>query len=521
MSDSPKLSLPYIQASQAQKHVTHNEGLQMLDVIVQANAIDRDLTVPPASPAEGDVYIVAAGGTGAWAERDNQLAAWQSGAWQFHAPDHGWRVWVNDENILLAWGGAGWINASGTNTDLNPATGGMVGINTTADATNRLSVSSPATLLNNEGAGHQLKINKNAATDTASLLFQTNWSGRAEMGLAGNNNFSVKTSNGTNWFSALECSSANGRVSLPSGVSGHIPVFDTGRSVFIGEGAGSNDDLTYNNSTFVGFFAGQANTTGGNNSATGMNALRSNTIGGNNSAIGVSALRANITGTSNSAVGMSALRSNTTGANNSATGVNALRYNTTGASNSATGLNALRANTIGSRNTAIGADAGRFTAAGGANQTSSNGVYLGARVRSGANGNYNEIVIGASARGRGSNTITLGSAAITGAHVQVAWTIVSDARDKADISPVKHGLDFIGKINPVEFRYTKTRGGLGAGPLRYGFLAQDVLQAEGDNPVIVDATDPEELKLNETALISVLVNAVQELTARVKELENA
>ena len=32
---SPRLALPFIQPSQAQKHVTHNEALQLLDAVVQ------------------------------------------------------------------------------------------------------------------------------------------------------------------------------------------------------------------------------------------------------------------------------------------------------------------------------------------------------------------------------------------------------------------------------------------------------------------------------------------------------
>lgn len=59
--DSPILSLPYILPTQAQKHVTHNEALRMLDAIVQLVVQDRSRTVPPAYPAEGDRHIVAAG----------------------------------------------------------------------------------------------------------------------------------------------------------------------------------------------------------------------------------------------------------------------------------------------------------------------------------------------------------------------------------------------------------------------------------------------------------------------------
>ena len=90
-----------------------------------------------------------------------------------------------------------------------------LGVNTTADATNRLAISSPATLFTNEGAGHQVKVNKANVGDTASFLFQTNWSGRAEMGLAGDDDFHFKVSpDGGAWFEALLIDRNNGRVTL-------------------------------------------------------------------------------------------------------------------------------------------------------------------------------------------------------------------------------------------------------------------------------------------------------------------
>ena len=59
MSDATThLLLPYILAAQAQKHVTHNEALRLLDGLVQLSVLDRDLTAPPGSPADGDRYIV-------------------------------------------------------------------------------------------------------------------------------------------------------------------------------------------------------------------------------------------------------------------------------------------------------------------------------------------------------------------------------------------------------------------------------------------------------------------------------
>ena len=63
---STHLLLPYLLAAQAQKHVTHNEALRLLDGLVQLAVLDRHLTAPPASPADGDRYIVASGAVGAW-----------------------------------------------------------------------------------------------------------------------------------------------------------------------------------------------------------------------------------------------------------------------------------------------------------------------------------------------------------------------------------------------------------------------------------------------------------------------
>lgn len=89
-----------------------------------------------------------------------------------------------------------------------------VGINTAHDSGNRLAVSSPASLFTHEGAGHQVKLNKASAADTASLLFQTDFSGRAEMGTAGQDDFAIKVSaDGSSWTTALAFDAASGMAS--------------------------------------------------------------------------------------------------------------------------------------------------------------------------------------------------------------------------------------------------------------------------------------------------------------------
>ncbi|CAI2935736.1 DUF2793 domain-containing protein [Aminobacter niigataensis] len=216
MEQTTNLKMPFIMPSQAQKHVTHNEALQALDVVVQLSVLDRNLAAPPALPAEGDRYIVAAAASGGWAGKIGQIAAWQDGAWAFHVPVKGWLAWVADEQRILAHDGTGWVDTVALG--VNPAA--MVGVNTTADTSNRLSVKSQAVLFDNLGAGQQVKINKATAGDNASLLFQTGYSGRAEFGLAGDDDWHLKVSpDGGAWTEAIKVNRSDGRVLLPAGLA--------------------------------------------------------------------------------------------------------------------------------------------------------------------------------------------------------------------------------------------------------------------------------------------------------------
>src|SRR4051812_26006968 len=74
MSVTPHLALPLIAAAQAQKHVTHNEALATLDALVHLSVKERDRVSAPASPAEGDRYLVGAGATGIFAGHDGEIA---------------------------------------------------------------------------------------------------------------------------------------------------------------------------------------------------------------------------------------------------------------------------------------------------------------------------------------------------------------------------------------------------------------------------------------------------------------
>ena len=117
MSETLLLELPLLEASQAQKHVTHNEALLKLDVLTQLSVISRTLSAPPASPAASGRYLVAAAAIGAWAGQSGAIAVWQSGAWVFHSPNSGWKLWVEDEEVFVIFNGTAWIAQGGGVTD--------------------------------------------------------------------------------------------------------------------------------------------------------------------------------------------------------------------------------------------------------------------------------------------------------------------------------------------------------------------------------------------------------------------
>lgn len=233
MTETVNLQLPYILPSQAQKHVTHNEALRLLDGIVQLAVLGRDLAVPPAAPADGDRHIVAGGADGDWTGHDGEVAIRAEGGWMFAPPRAGWVAWIAGEERLVVFDGLEWISPAADNLD-------MLGVNASADDVNRFAVASEASLFDHAGAGHQHKINKAAASDTASVLFQTGYSGRAEMGLAGDDDFRIKVSaDGETWREALIVRGTDGSVNLPAGI--HMP--DGARIVNDGASPASGLDL--------------------------------------------------------------------------------------------------------------------------------------------------------------------------------------------------------------------------------------------------------------------------------------
>jgi hypothetical protein len=219
MSDTSNLGLPTILGPEPEYYVTHNEALRLIDTLVQLAVLDRDRGDPPASPAEGERWIVAADPTDDWIGHADHVAAWQDGAWQFATPRLGWVAYVVDEGTLVVWNGAAWGDFFATVTAIQNLA--LFGLGTAADATNPFSAKLNKVLWTAktvaEGGDGDLRytLNKDTAADVLSLLLQSGFSGRAELGLIGDDNVTLKVSaDGSNWTTALTVDKASGGIAF-------------------------------------------------------------------------------------------------------------------------------------------------------------------------------------------------------------------------------------------------------------------------------------------------------------------
>jgi len=339
-----------------------------------------------------------------------------------------------------------------------------VGVNPSSITTGNLTASGIVTLPDNAISGDKVE----GGTINA-VTINTLTSGTVDINGGAVDGTSVGASTpSTGAFTSLSASGTSTLAAVNSGalaVTGAISSTTdaTLSGVRVGKGAGA-----IASNTALGSGALDANTTGNSNTASGYKALENNTTGGSNTASGRSALQNNTTGNYNTANGLSTLNANTTGSNNTASGRSALLYNTTGSGN--TGINP--------RNSA---------------------------------GSYAPVFDPTTH----DNRFCMGSTGVTNAYIQVAWTVVSDARDKINFAPVPHGLEFVKALQPTAYQFRTARDSEETnGGVRYGFKAQDVLELEGANPVIVDNEDEDKLRMVDTALIPVLVKALQELNAK-------
>jgi hypothetical protein len=328
-----------------------------------------------------------------------------------------------------------------------------------------------------------------------------------------------------------DSTSNNGRLNVYCGVDSGLNATAVNSTAF-GYSALKND--TGGANVGIGYKALEAQTTGFSNTAIGWEAMSSGIGGNENTAIGKSTLK-NVTGSQNTAIGENAGRELLAGSNNTLIGGQALENGTACQSVVAIGNNALQ-DATGSYNTVIGTGAAQnFTdvnyltflgelSGGTAART---GLYelvlIGSKLSSSWNVNSDSLVKSISIMNDidNSNQIRIGNITDhTSAEIPVTWTVTSDERFKNILQENVPGLDFITQLNPIKYKLKDIETGEDKeNKPRYGFSAQQVLSVEGENVVIGDDSDQEHLKLRESMIVPILVNAIKELNQQIINLK--
>lgn len=292
-------------------------------------------------------------------------------------------------------------------------------------------------------------------------------------------------------------------------------------------------------------------TSSGGNTAVGASALAANTTGVSNTAVGRSALSLNTTGIDNIGMGRNALSANTTGVANIGIGNNCLINAVTGINNVALGHGAMAAasgttddncvaighgaldlmdGSVGS-NVAIGKDAGNVITTGTEN------TLLGTGADTSANSSADQIVLGSGVTGIADDAITLGNntRAITCNYgTDETWDAPSDGRMKNVVGKSTLGLSFINRLECVEFYHKPVEEwpeewgvteGKNTTKRILGMIAQDVKAAmDAEKETVWHGWDVNEKTgqqmLGSSALVYPLVNALQEISRRLEELEH-
>jgi len=106
--ESARLALPFLAAGQAQKELTHNEALALVDIGIGAAVKSAGVETPPSIPVIGECWILGDAPTGAWADRAGALACWTESGWRFLAGREGMVVWVQDQQLWAVREASGW-----------------------------------------------------------------------------------------------------------------------------------------------------------------------------------------------------------------------------------------------------------------------------------------------------------------------------------------------------------------------------------------------------------------------------
>jgi hypothetical protein len=119
MTTTDRLKLPYLAVAQAQKEMTHNEALALLDVAVQPTVQSIGPSTVPVAPIAGQCWIVGTAPTGDWAGQAGALAAWTTGGWRYIEPFEGMTIWSIADGVTARRSGSTWVVGQVTATKIS------------------------------------------------------------------------------------------------------------------------------------------------------------------------------------------------------------------------------------------------------------------------------------------------------------------------------------------------------------------------------------------------------------------
>ena len=228
--NTTRLDLPYLAPAQAQKHVTVNETLRRLDSLVMLCLESRQISAQPSLPAEGSAYLLPMTASGsAWSQFSaGSIAVFEDNAWRAFAPKAGFTAFIRDEAQLMVFDATQWRPIQGAAIrdlqDLN-----LLGIGTQADANNPIAAKINKALwtaryAQENGSGDlRFTFNKENTSRVLSLLFQSNYAARAEIGLIGNDELVFRaSSDGVNFVDIAQLRTAQRALQTPNLLTGSI-----------------------------------------------------------------------------------------------------------------------------------------------------------------------------------------------------------------------------------------------------------------------------------------------------------
>jgi hypothetical protein len=141
-------------------------------------------------------------------------------------------------------------------------------------------------------------------------------------------------------------------------------------------------------------------------------------------------------------------------------------------------------------------------------------------------------LIGTSGQTSGLTGVTFSGTLTGGAAGTITWTmgsstaaininVTSDSRLKKDIQDIEHGIDFIKKLKPVQFKWNHELFTHYGEKQAFGFLAGDVEELVGEDTTMVTTIEQGPLEgyksFSNDGIVAALVKSVQQLSAKVDE----